>query len=98
MAQTKTNKISFKDKMKLAKQKCSEGIAKLKADFKDYKKSLKQAKKLGYISGKSDYDKLEQKGAMQRAYAQNGYGKAMKDRAKKDKLDNKIQNNGRKKK
>ena len=98
MAQTTTQpqKRTFGDVMKDAKKKMKEAIKKAKTAFKETKAACKHAQEVGYTSGRSDYDKLTSKKPIVRQSAKQSYGKALTDRAKKDKLDKKIQT-GRKK-
>lgn len=86
----KTSKIkTLKQKAAEAKGKMKSKIVKAKQEYKAFKEHLKEASRIGYKSGVNDYYKLP-KGRGMRASATVGYGIALKDSAKHEKLGDKI--------
>ena len=93
MATTATAPVS----KKTAKQKLSEAKARMKAKidaaketYRQTKQNIKTAQQIGYNSGVADYKRLPKTPGVRTA-AKNGYGKAMNDSRKHEKLTNKMQ-------
>ena len=93
MSNVESNK-SVKEKLKEAKRNLDAKIEKAIADYKAFKQACKQAKSVGYNSGKTDYDKLNNKTYFERRSAVRGYGNALSDSAKRDKYKRKLNNSG----
>ena len=94
MANTATiapvNKKTAKQKLSEAKAKMKSKIEAAKETYRQTKQNIKTAQQIGYNSGVADFKKLP-KGKGVNTAAKNGYGKALSDSRKHEKLTNKMQ-------
>ena len=82
--------ISTKKQLQKAKVSFREKVIKAKEDYAIKKMQIKHSNRVGYSSGAYDYDKLPKvKGATKSA--KKGYGTALKDGARREKINTKFE-------
>ncbi len=85
-----SSKVATKKDLKKAKESLKEKIKKAKEDYAIKKMHIKHSRRVGYSSGAHDYEKLPKvKGAAKNA--KKGYGTALKDGAKREKINSKFE-------
>lgn len=85
-----SSKVATKKDLKKLKVSMKEKIAKAKEEYAIKKIHIKHSRRVGYSSGAHDYEKLPKvKGATKSA--KKGYGTALKDGARREKINSKFE-------